>query len=114
MNRWQFSIGTGNFGRHFDVYAFRPTTSGLEVGTRLLLEKLTEDQEADLREPTIRLTHEEAQALFDELHRNGFRPTHQVDEAGALKATERHLADLQRLLGLTPPTPIVEESRFEL
>lgn len=47
-------------------------------------------------QPALRLTHEEAQALMDELWRNAVRPTEQ-GSPGQLKATERHLEDMQAI-----------------
>ena len=47
--------------------------------------------------PALSLTRTEAQALFDEFIRAGFRPSHQVDAAGALQATRDHLADMREI-----------------
>ena len=45
------------------------------------------------------VVHEEsAQELMDGLWRCGLRPTEGAGSAGSLAATERHLADLQRLV----------------
>jgi hypothetical protein len=46
----------------------------------------------------IRLEHLEAQALMDRLWKAGLRPTEGSGSAGALRATEHHLKDMQRLV----------------
>lgn len=47
---------------------------------------------------TAQLTMDEAQELIDELWRAGVRPTEGGQSVGALAATERHLADMQKLV----------------
>jgi hypothetical protein len=49
-------------------------------------------------EPTFHLSMDKAQLLMDDLWMAGLRPTEGTGSAGALKATERHLQDLQRLV----------------
>jgi hypothetical protein len=41
------------------------------------------------------LRNEEAQALMDDLWNSGIRPTEGAGTAGAMRATERHIADLR-------------------
>lgn len=48
-----------------------------------------------LVDPCARLEQDEAQQLMDELWRCGLRPSEGSGSAGALAATERHLADMQ-------------------
>ena len=47
--------------------------------------------------PAFELCDEKAQLLLDELWRDGFRPTEGIENAGQLKATENHLADMKKL-----------------
>lgn len=47
--------------------------------------------------PTVRLDAQAAQVLMDDLWAAGLRPTEEGG-AGALGATERHLADLKQIL----------------
>lgn len=54
--------------------------------------------EATEMPPTFTLQPDEAQSLVDELHRNGYRPSHQVEEASALKHVAYHLEDMRRLV----------------
>lgn len=49
-------------------------------------------------EPTFRLESEQAQKVMDELWSCGFRPREGTGSAGSLAATERHLADMQKLV----------------
>jgi len=57
--------------------------------------------EGDRIEPMVRLSNQEAQMLIDELWRCGLRPSEGTGSAGSLAATEKHLADMQKIaLGL--------------
>lgn len=47
--------------------------------------------------PTFELADEKAQLLLDELWRIGLRPTEGIENAGQLKATQDHLADMKKL-----------------
>ena len=47
--------------------------------------------------PMMKLGIQEAQQLMDELWRCGLRPTEGTGSAGSLAATERHLADMQKI-----------------
>lgn len=51
-------------------------------------------------EPMMRLEIQTAQQLMDELWQCGLRPTEGTGSAGSLAATQRHLEDLRKLLGL--------------
>lgn len=48
--------------------------------------------------PTFTLDPDEAQALIDQLWNCGLRPTEGTGSAGALAATQNHLADMRRLV----------------
>jgi len=50
----------------------------------------------------MRLLDEQAQELIDKLWMAGYRPTEGKGSAGVLAATERHLADMRRLVFETP------------
>lgn len=49
-------------------------------------------------EPTFTVSYDKAQILMDDLWVAGLRPTEGTGSAGALKATERHLEDMRRLV----------------
>lgn len=53
--------------------------------------------ESAVMEPTLRISNNEAQTLMDDLWNAGLRPTEGTGTAGALKATEVHLADMRRI-----------------
>ena len=48
--------------------------------------------------PTLRMDYGLAQLLMDQLWKCGLRPKEGAGSAGAMAATERHLADLQKLI----------------
>lgn len=54
-------------------------------------------------DPLVTMTDAEAQDLMDQLWSAGLRPTEGSGSAGSLAATERHLADMRRLV-LDPPS----------
>lgn len=49
-------------------------------------------------EPCMYLRYDECQGLMDELWRAGFRPNEGTGSAGALKATQDHLTDMQKIV----------------
>lgn len=59
---------------------------------------LPDDCGATPTPPLLRLDYALAQRLMDELWKCGLRPKEGTGSAGAMAATERHLADLQRLV----------------
>lgn len=48
-------------------------------------------------DPTVRLSMENAQTLMDDLWASGVRPTEGNGSAGAMRAAERHIADLRQI-----------------
>ena len=46
---------------------------------------------------TLPLSFDAVQALMDDLWACGFRPSEKRNESGALAATEKHLADMQKI-----------------
>lgn len=57
-----------------------------------------EQNESLVPEPTVRISHEQAQTLMDDLWECGLRPTEGKGSAGSLAATERHLKDMQGIV----------------
>jgi hypothetical protein len=49
-------------------------------------------------EPTFSLSMQQAQTLMDDLWNCGLRPTEGTGSAGALKAVERHLDDMRKIV----------------
>ncbi len=56
-----------------------------------------EHPENSLCQPFLRLQLDDAQRLMDELWDCGLRPNEGTGSAGSLKATEKHLTDMQRI-----------------
>lgn len=61
-------------------------------------------RKGEFAEPTARISTEMAQCLMDDLWGAGLRPTEGSGSAGSLKATERHLDDMRRLVFEMPRT----------
>lgn len=59
---------------------------------------MREIPEGEIARPFLTLTVTEAQALMDELWHCGLRPSEGTGSAGSLAATERHLADMRKLV----------------
>lgn len=80
--------------QQLDVYVIHKDDKGQAVG------RIEYGPIADGREnpPTLRLYLTEAQQLMDEFWRCGLRPSEGSGSAGSLAATERHLADMRRLV----------------
>ena len=57
----------------------------------------TIDTEFANPEPTMTLRVDEAQQLMDELWYCGLRPSEGAGSAGSLRATEKHLSDMQAI-----------------
>lgn len=69
--------------------------SGQDVGTNIVM---TRPDPGTVREPTFTVSMDAAQTLMDDLWNAGLRPTEGTGSAGALAATERHLADMRKLV----------------
>jgi len=65
------------------------------VATNLIM---TTVEESQLVQPTLTIGRQEAQNLIDELWDCGLRPSEGSGSAGAMAATERHLADMRKLV----------------
>jgi hypothetical protein len=55
------------------------------------------EEESLSQPPTFELENQEAQSLMDQLWHCGLRPSEGTGSAGALKATQEHLADMRKL-----------------
>ena len=52
----------------------------------------------EFQAPTLMLTKTAAQVLMDDLWSSGLRPTEGSGSAGSLRATEKHLDDMRRIV----------------
>lgn len=60
--------------------------------------EMREHEPGEMVEPTLKIDDKAAQVLIDDLFAAGFRPTEGQGSAGQLKATEKHLDDMRRLV----------------
>ena len=67
-----------------------------EFAEPLVFKPATESDQ--VQPPALHLSIQSAQQLMDELWQCGLRPTEGTGSAGSLAATERHLADMRRLV----------------
>ncbi len=56
-----------------------------------------EDETVPVTSPTMHIANHAAQLLMDDLWQAGLRPSEGSGSAGALRAVERHLADMQKI-----------------
>ena len=89
-------------------FAHRKPTPGVICVAEPLVFK--EQQEGLFFEPALRLNTGEAQRLMDELWDCGLRPSEGTGSAGSLRATEKHLTDMQRIAFMLLERPNVEVS----
>ncbi len=87
-------------------FAHRKPTPGVICVAEPLVFK--EQQEGLFFEPALRLNTGEAQRLMDELWDCGLRPSEGTGSAGSLRATEKHLTDMQRIAFMLLERPNVE------
>lgn len=85
----------------------KPWRNGIEIhaaqknGERLAVAQpvvMVDSDPAIHTEPMLIVDMQDAQHLMDELWNCGLRPTEGTGSAGSLAATERHLADMRRLV----------------
>ena len=79
------------WGNYIDFALFE----GKAVGKEIIMETL---DDGDMCSPTFTLKHQEAQILMDSLWDAGLRPSEGSGSAGALRATEKHLNDMRKLV----------------
>lgn len=60
--------------------------------------EMVEHQEGGIMQPHLRLDMDKAQVLMNELWDCGIRPAGAKGSAGQLKAVERHLEDMRKLV----------------
>ena len=82
--------------RGVDIHVVERRNDGLTAVLRPgIFETIAEGEYVG--EPSLHMQDEEAQRLMDELWHCGLRPSEGTGSAGSLAATERHLADMQRI-----------------
>ncbi len=68
---------------------------GDAVGVHVNMKKVESNVEVS---PTVSIGINEAQTLMDDLWAAGIRPTEGSGSAGSLRATERHLSDMRKIV----------------
>jgi hypothetical protein len=97
MNPLQAHCRHANWADTIDILFFVRDEHGNKAVVEPLV--LRNHEPGTLIEPTMSLSPDHAQKLMDELWDCGLRPTQGAGTAGAMAATERHLKDMQKLLG---------------
>jgi hypothetical protein len=93
----QIRVAKGPWSPYLQVLisSDQPRAGGLFVAEPLTFRPLGEDE---IERPQLELNNSDAQSLMDQLWQCGLRPTEGTGSAGAMAATQSHLADLRRLV----------------
>jgi hypothetical protein len=84
------------WGSHIALWFYVKDRDGLSISSNLTMEKVSDGE--IVTQPPIRLSMVVGQELIDQLWQAGLRPSEGSGSAGSLKATERHLEDMRRLV----------------
>lgn len=98
-----------NFGRYIGLHismAYGPESKIIHVAQPLTYVDVDRDRMETGEQPAIQLTMADAQQLIDQLWKCGMRPSEGGSSAGALAATELHLADMQKIVDVLLPAVI--------
>lgn len=60
--------------------------------------KFEEIKEGEICQPSLVINNNNAQVLMDDLWHCGFRPSEGTGSAGSLRATEKHLDDMRKII----------------
>jgi len=80
---------------NIELYAYQHGQGGSFSAKKLELTQPTSMNEP--LEPFIKIERDEAQVLMDDLWEAGIRPTEGKGSAGSIRATDDHLADMQKI-----------------
>ena len=87
-----------DYANRVGVAVFRDTRTSMGFEKRELATiTWVEFDECAMIVPAFELHRRDAQVLMDDLWKAGLRPTEGSGSAGSLAATERHLADMQKI-----------------
>ena len=89
------------WGQHISMWLYTSGKGGTSVATGLTMEKVNEGEM--FGQSPIQLSTLAAQELMDQLWQAGLRPSEGSGSAGSLKATERHLEDMRKLVFKSEP-----------
>ena len=94
--RLEIMAERSNWGRDIHVAIVHKRNDGkIDIALPLVFETI--DENLCINHPTLEFRRDDAQKLMDELWNCGLRPTEGSGSAGSLAATERHLADMQKI-----------------
>ena len=97
MDRYDFFFNQDWCRDGFSLWVGRRGCRGdLSVARNVRFDPIAEG--VSLGDPTFILRQEAAQKLFQSMYDAGLRPANGEGSAGQLGATERHLADMRRLV----------------
>lgn len=98
MKKYQFLAETSNFRRQISLHvATVPREDGAYAVAMPVMWVTQQTGDLVPEEPLLKMSQTDGQNLMDELWRCGLRPSEGSGSAGALAATERHLADMQKI-----------------
>lgn len=86
--------GPWNKGSELVIFA----DNGKRIVTKF---EVSDHNEFEVPESTMQLSDKSAQTLMDDLWNAGYRPTEGTGSAGSLRATEKHLNDMRKLVSKT-------------
>jgi len=96
--RFEFMARRDDWNFGVSLYA-REVIEGISMSIAKPMEFTEYDiSSAIAAEPFARIGIQEAQNLMDELWQCGLRPSEGTGSAGSLRATERHLEDMRKLV----------------
>ncbi len=99
MNRTEIFVDMVAWTQLLNLYVRKSADgSGKEVWLTYPTEAEVNSLEGEKAPVALSLDFLEAQALMDRLWKAGLRPTEGSGSAGALAATQNHLADMQQLV----------------
>lgn len=94
---FEIAIQRAKFSRDYEVGIFEE----VDYGRKVLVAKtpeMVEFSELETVTPTLVLSENKMQELFDELWLAGFRPKIMADSDKYVKAIESHLSDIRKLV----------------
>lgn len=94
-NKFEVYAERHNFGAGVSIRLLQQIGKTRYSAKPIVMEKF---EEGGFVDPMVVLDITSAQRLMDELWQCGLRPTEGTGSAGSLAATERHLADMRRLV----------------
>ena len=93
----EFHLEPRGYGRSIAIHIIDRRHHDLVVATNIVFEVRRDSDEAQDAPAVLSIPMQSAQSLMDQLWNCGVRPTEGSGSAGALAATEHHLADVRKV-----------------